>query len=156
LAKRLYGVGALIAFVLLLSAAMTWRMGSIATNALAAEEETTLSTAALAEAQSAVWALRWGVANYLATSDAAAKAKMVADSEAARRFRHRPSDVRADPAERRRTHQAHRGARGVRKYVEARLEFFRLMEAGKTDEAARCATADSRRPAAPRTRPLPS
>jgi methyl-accepting chemotaxis protein len=136
LSKRLYGVGALIALVLLLSAAMTWRMGSIATTALAAEEESTLSTMALAEAQSAVWALRWGVANYLATSDTAAKAKVVADSPRLRgdfdTALQKYAQTELSEHERAKLTEV-REAFG--KFAEARLEFFRLMEAGKADEA---------------------
>ena len=136
LSKRLYRVGALIAFVLLLSAAMTWRMGSIATTALAAEEESTLSTMALAEAQSAVWALRWGVANYLATSDTAAKAKMVADSPKLRgdfdTALQKYAQTELSEGERAKLTEV-REAFG--RYAEARLDFFRLMEAGKADEA---------------------
>jgi methyl-accepting chemotaxis protein len=136
LSRRLYGLAFLVAIVLLLSAAFTWRMGSIATAALASEEETTLSTLALADAQSAVWALRWGTANYLATTDAATKAKTVADSPKLRsQFDaaiQRYMKTALSEGEQTRLGEV-REAFG--RYADARLEFFQLMEAGKTEEA---------------------
>jgi methyl-accepting chemotaxis protein len=136
MSKRLYGVALFIALVLLLSAAMTWRMGSIAVTALADEEKTTQGTVALSEAQNAVWALRWGVANYLATSDAAAKAKVVTDSpQLHNQFEtsfQKYAQTNINEAEGAKLEEL-RGAFG--KYADARLEFFQLMDAGKADDA---------------------
>jgi methyl-accepting chemotaxis protein len=125
-----------MALAMLVSAAMTWRMGSIAATALAAEEAATQATVALSEAQSSVWALRWGVANYLATSDAGAKAKVVADSPKLRSqfdtSMKSYEQTQISVAERAKLDEL-RGAFG--KYADARLEFFQLMEAGKPDDA---------------------
>ena len=136
LRKRLYGVAALIALVLMLCAGLSWRLGSIGAVALADEENSTRSTVALAEAQSAVWALRWGVANYLATTDSGAKAKVVADSPKLRgQFDQAMKQFEltgASDAERAKLTEL-RDAFG--QYAAARLEFFRLMEADKSAEA---------------------
>lgn len=136
LSKRLRGVVLLIALGLIVSAAMTWRMGTIASRALAAAQQTTLSTVVLSQAQSTLWALRWGAASFLAAKEPQDKAKFVADSPVLRAQFHKLIQQYAE------THPPEASQAKLRelqaafdKYANLRIAFFGLMDAGKVDEA---------------------
>ncbi|MBI2734641.1 MAG: MCP four helix bundle domain-containing protein [Aquabacterium sp.] len=96
----------------------------------------TLATAYLAEANSALWSLRWGVAQYLALNDADKRQKLMEgdkqryeDFEAGmRKFGEQPiSDaIKAGLAD---------AQQNYKKYSAARTRWLELMNAGNTQEA---------------------
>ncbi|HEX5356728.1 MAG TPA: methyl-accepting chemotaxis protein [Aquabacterium sp.] len=96
----------------------------------------TLATAHLAEANSALWSLRWGVAQYLALGDADKRQKLMEgdkqryeDFDAGlKKFGEQPiSDaIKAGLAE---------VQQNYKKYAAARSRWFEMMNAGQTDEA---------------------
>ncbi|MFO1269674.1 MAG: MCP four helix bundle domain-containing protein, partial [Rubrivivax sp.] len=136
LPQRLFGAFALAAVALLLAVALSWQLGRSAITGIANERDSTVATAALADAQGAVWALRWGVANYLSTTDAAARAKVVADSPTLRSDFDRAMKAFEDLAisDRERAKLAElRTAFG--RYADTRARFLELMGADKADEA---------------------
>jgi methyl-accepting chemotaxis protein len=81
ISKRLYAVLATIVALLAISAVLTWQLGRGAELRLTQGRETTLQTAALADAQSALWGLRWGVAQIVAVNNAETTAKIMADGQ---------------------------------------------------------------------------
>ena len=138
LANRLYAAFGTITLVMLLSAGMIWKLGADAERRLAEASDRTAATAALADAQSALWSLRWGFAQYIALGDAAkeARAKILADEP----VQHR-NVLAALDAFAAKTHSAaeQKGLADLRaaynQYFESRAPWFKLMADGKTEEA---------------------
>lgn len=80
LAARLSWAFGFVIVALVISAVMVWNFKQAAERHIESGRTNTLQTAALADAQDALWALRWGVAQYIAVPDPAARAKIVADA----------------------------------------------------------------------------
>lgn len=93
---------------------------------------------ALQDAQNAMWTLRWGVAQYMAVSDPAARARIVDDgarslsqfADALRRYEGPNLD-----AEEKATLQTLKSA--FERYASSRSKWLQLMNEGKADEAAK-------------------
>jgi len=80
LSARLSYAFGFVVVALFVSATMVWNFKHAAERHIDSARRDTLDTAALADAQSALWALRWGVAQYIAVPEAAVRAKILADS----------------------------------------------------------------------------
>ena len=78
LSARLSYAFGFIVVALFVSAAMVWNFKHAAERNIESGRRNTLDTAALADAQNALWALRWGVAQYIAVPDAAVRAQILA------------------------------------------------------------------------------
>ncbi|MBL8288847.1 MAG: MCP four helix bundle domain-containing protein [Rubrivivax sp.] len=137
LRQRLFGAFAIAALALLLATVLSWQLGRSAIAGVADERDATAATAALADAQSAVWALRWGVANALSANDAAARAKGVADGPKLRSDFERAmktfESLGISDRERAKLAALRTAFAG---YADARSRFLELIGAGKADEAA--------------------
>ena len=96
----------------------------------------TLATAALADANSSLWALRWGVAQYLALSDPAQRLKLVeSDKNSYADFdRHMQTLAKLPVSDKTRSAMGEATDK-FKKYAEARIHWFELMGQGKTEEA---------------------
>jgi methyl-accepting chemotaxis protein len=78
IAKRLYLAAGSVVALLLISSAFVWQLGQVSDQRLQEGRISTLQTASLADAQSHLWALRWGVAQMTALTDPEARAKVAA------------------------------------------------------------------------------
>ncbi|HSI47750.1 MAG TPA: methyl-accepting chemotaxis protein [Ideonella sp.] len=136
LATRLYAAFGLLAALLLLCAGLSWRLASTASTALAVEQEATLGTTAIADAQAAIWAMRHGVAYYMSPIDAETRAKVAATSPKLRADFEQAMDAFASkphgPAVQAKVSELREA---FPRYAEARVELFKLLEADKIDEA---------------------
>jgi methyl-accepting chemotaxis protein len=135
-ARRMVLAFATGAVAMLLCAALSWQLARSGQNNLLESKQTVAGTAALADAQSSVWALRWGVAQYLSTMDPAARAKVVDDSPKLRvAFDKAMGDYEKtslSSAERSKLAEL-RMAFG--KYADTRTKFFELLGAGNGEAA---------------------
>jgi methyl-accepting chemotaxis protein len=137
LSRRLYGVAAMVALMIAICAGASWWLAATAGSALKSGVAQTQGTAALADAQSAVWAMRWGVANFLANPDAASRAKVRSDSPVLRaKFDKAMQNFEQQGAltddERAKLGQV-RDA--FAQYADTRITFFQLMAEGRAEEA---------------------
>jgi methyl-accepting chemotaxis protein len=96
------------------------------------------ATVSLSNAQSAVWALRWGVAQFIAVTDANARKQIVDDQEKIRKQFDDAMQVytAGARAEEQKTTLKELGT-AFEKYVSSRSKWFDLYGGGKTDEAAK-------------------
>jgi methyl-accepting chemotaxis protein len=129
--------GAMI-LMLLVATGMVWQLQRVASANQTTLVNQTAGTAALADAQSALWALRWGVAQVNGVSDPAARSKIQQDGpvlrktfeEALARFE-KSSELNAD--ERALLADLHGN---FDKYASGRTQWMQLMLDGKLEEAA--------------------
>jgi methyl-accepting chemotaxis protein len=129
------GVG-LVSALILASAMAVWQSRSTQASNERAYRSETLATAALADANSTLWAMRWGVAQYLALTDPAARKKLVdGDRKNYGEFdRHIQTFSQLPLSDKVRTATAD-VTDSYKKYATARVIFFDLMEQGKIEEA---------------------
>jgi methyl-accepting chemotaxis protein len=80
IARKLYASFGFVVLLLLVSASLVWNLKQTLVADLRDSQEKVVATAALADAQSAVWGLRWGVAQFLASNDETARGRIIADS----------------------------------------------------------------------------
>jgi len=101
-----------------------------------AYQSETLATAALANANSSLWALRWGVAQYLALTDPAQRKKLVeGDKKSYADFdQHMQTFAKLPLSDNARASMIDVNE-AYRKYATARIRWFELMGEGKTEEA---------------------
>ena len=96
----------------------------------------TLATASLADANSSLWALRWGVAQYLALSDPAQRLKLVeSDKNNYADFDRHMQTLAKLPVSDKTRSAIGEATDKFKKYAEARIRWFELMGQGKTEEA---------------------
>ncbi|WP_235971792.1 methyl-accepting chemotaxis protein [Azohydromonas caseinilytica] len=133
----MYGAFCLIVVLLLASIVLVWNMKAVSEKQIDQGRRSTMAATALADAQSAIWALRWGVAQFVAVSDQAVRSKIVADS---------PRQI-AELADALKQYEAtslngeqQRLLAQVResfdKYSSSRTRWLQLMQQDKLDEAA--------------------
>ena len=80
LGKRLHGAFGFMTLLILLAGGLGLYQATQAGRESETARNNVIETAALADAQSALWALRWGVAQYVAVSDPAVRQKIAADA----------------------------------------------------------------------------
>jgi diguanylate cyclase (GGDEF)-like protein/PAS domain S-box-containing protein len=101
------------------------------------------STVALANARSTVWALRWGVAQFIAVTDAGEAAAIVADSPGLRRqFDDAVNAYRSGPRSDAEKAVLKDLDAAMDKYSGARLKWFELHGAGRFKEASKLRVVD--------------
>lgn len=101
-----------------------------------AYQSETLATAALADANSSLWALRWGVAQYLALTDPAQRQKLVeSDKKNYADFDRHIEKFAALPLSETIRAAMSDANDNYKKYASARIRWFELMGEGKTEEA---------------------
>jgi methyl-accepting chemotaxis protein len=132
---QILGVG-LVSALILASAMAVWQSRSTQASNERAYRSETLATAALADANSTLWAMRWGVAQYLSLTDPAARKKLVdGDKKNYAEFdRHMQAFSQLPLSDKVRTVTAD-VTDSYKKYATARVIFFDLMEQGKIEEA---------------------
>ncbi len=132
---QIFAAGLLTA-LLLASAVAVWQSLSTQASNEHTYQSETLATAALADANSTLWAMRWGVAQYLALTDPAARKKLVdGDKNNYAEFeRHMQTFSQLPLSEKARTATVD-ATDSYKRYAAARVIFFDLMEQGKTEEA---------------------
>lgn len=79
ISNRLYGAFGLVVLALLSSALLVFKLSQTAEQRFEEGRAATLQTAALADAQSGLWGLRWGVAQMVALKDESERAKVAAN-----------------------------------------------------------------------------
>jgi len=136
LSQLLYSAFALLVAMLLACAGMSWQLAATSKRSIELENAATRGTAALADAQAAMWELRWGVAYYLSNPGADKRAKVVADAAGVRAaFDKAMNDFESthnNPA----TQAKLTELRPIfATYADARAEMFKLFQDGKEDEA---------------------
>ncbi|MBG6077594.1 methyl-accepting chemotaxis protein [Polaromonas sp. CG_9.11] len=138
LAKRLYASFGFVILMLVVSGALVWQLGRLADQTLEAGRNSTVQTAALADAQSALWELRWGVAQMIALTDDAARAKVLANSPRLREEAEKALakfESLASHAEERKSLKTLRET--FTTYVEGRARWGTAFSEGKIEEAAK-------------------
>ncbi len=96
----------------------------------------TLATSYLADANSSLWALRWGTAQYLSLTDAAKREKLVEeDRKHYRDFEQRIALLSQQPISAPARSAIADLSGAFKKYATARVTWFELMGQGKTEEA---------------------
>ena len=138
LSARLSYAFGFVVVALFVSAVMVWNFKQAAERHIDGGRRNTLDTAALADAQSALWALRWGVAQYIAVPDAAARAEILADS-AKRRDDWDRAVLRLQDMEVGETGTALVASMRANfgKYAASREKWMQLMSEGRSAEAAK-------------------
>jgi len=136
LAKKLYAAFGFVILMLGIGGLLVWNLKLVGEQHVERGRQATLATAALADAQSALWALRWGVAQFVAVSDPAVRAKISGESaklradldQALKQFEGTglSEDERKLTASLRTTFES---------YSASRAKWMQLMADGKTDEA---------------------
>jgi len=132
---QLLVAGQIAALVITCGVAVWQSSATRAANEHAYKSET-VATAALADANSSLWALRWGVAQYLALTDLAQRQKLVeVDKKNYADFDRHIQRFSALPLSR--TIRTGMGDvhDNYQKYATARTRWFELMGEGKTEEA---------------------
>ena len=124
--------------MLLVAAILVWNLKVSLSEHASRGRENVVGTAALSDAQSALWALRWGVAQYVAVSDPAVREKIAADSPKLRADlesalkEYAEHDLSADERTLLAALQKNFAA-----YADGRVKWLQLMSEGKTEEAAK-------------------
>ena len=127
------GLGAAL---VLTSAVALWSSKNAQTSNERVYHAETLATAYVAEANSSLWALRWGIAQYLSLTDPAARQKLVeGDKKNYTDFDQNMKKLAEQPLS-----DTARAAMGdvnenYKKYASARVLWLQMMADGKTDEA---------------------
>jgi len=138
LSVKLSAAFGLIALLLIISGALVWTFKDAAETHFEQGRRDTLETAALADAQDALWALRWGVAQFMAVADPAVRSAIVADSAKQRA----DWDLALKRVDRSDWDEKHKTLIGrvhenFDRYWSSRERWLRLMQEGKIEEAAR-------------------
>jgi len=138
IAKKLYlSFGSVIA-LLLVCAALVWHLKLVTAENLDDAQSKVAATAALSDAQSAMWGLRWGLAQYTAVSDPAVRDRIAADSP---KLRSQLEEALAKFESGKLTDQEHKHLADLRKsfdvYATNRLRWMELMSQGQSEEAAK-------------------
>ncbi len=138
ISKRLYAVLATIVALLAISAALAWQLGSGAEQRLRAVRDTTQQTAALADAQSALWGLRWGVAQIIAVNNAETTTKVMGDSDKLRSTADKAlGDFIGLTADTEQKSRAEALRKTFNEYASWRAKWGEAWGAGRTEEAAK-------------------
>lgn len=128
--------GGLIAWLSLVCAVMWWQSNSLRASTDYAYQSETLAAAYLADANSTLWALRWGVAQYLALSDPAQRQKLVeTDKINYAEFDKRIQKFSDLPLSGTIRSALDEVTDNHKKYATHRIKWFELMGEGKTEEA---------------------
>ncbi len=138
IAKRLYIAAGSVVALLLISSALVWQLGRVSEQRLEEGRISTLQTAALADAQSNLWALRWGVAQMVALTDTEARAKVAAAGPKLREDAEKALaefESRVSAEDQRQAIKALRETFGG--YATAREKWATAFTAGNTEEAAK-------------------
>ena len=126
----------LLTALMLASAVAVWQSRSTQASNEHTYQSETLATAALADANSTLWAMRWGVAQYLALTDPAARKKLVdGDKKNYAEFERNMQTFSQLPLSEKARTATVDATDSYKKYAAARVIFFDLMEQGKTEEA---------------------
>jgi methyl-accepting chemotaxis protein len=130
-------VGGLTGGLLLACAAAVWQSSITQAANEAAYKGETVATAALADANSTLWSMRWGVAQYLALTDEADRARLLeGDKKNYARFDADLQAFLAQPVAPEVRAAAAEVQANYRKYADARAKWLEMMNAGDTAGAA--------------------
>jgi methyl-accepting chemotaxis protein len=136
LGKRLHAAFGFMTLLLLLAGGLGLYQATQAGYESETARHNVLDTAALADAQSALWALRWGVAQYVAVSDPAVRQKIAADAPKLRGDFERALADYAQSGPSGESAQKFEAARAsFDKYANSRSRWLQLMGEGKSEEA---------------------
>ena len=129
-------VGLVSALVVACAVAL-WQSKSSETSNEHAYKSETLATSYLADANSSLWALRWGVAQYLSLTDPAQRQKLVeVDKKHYGDFERHMQSFSEQPVSDAVRTAATDVKENFKKYASARVRWLDLMGEGKTEEAA--------------------
>ncbi len=136
-ARLAVGFGLVLGIMLLIGASSLWNLGQFSQDVVRLDRSNTEGAAHLADAQSALWQLRWDVAQFIAVNDAEERRKLVANGPVQRKIvedslkRFEESQRNADELQ-----VLAQLRRSFGEYMEARPKWFQLYLDGKMEEAA--------------------